>query len=170
VLLQILDDGRMTDGQGRTVDFKNTLIIMTSNVGSRFILEFDESKRPEMEQAVFDALRAAFKPEFLNRIDETIIFHNLSQEQMINIVDIQFARLAQRLKANDIDLVLSDSAGKLLSEKGYDPVYGARPLKRAIQQYIENPLSLEIVKGHILPNQTVMAEVKDGAIVFSVAR
>ncbi len=168
VLLQILDDGRMTDGQGRTVDFKNTLIIMTSNVGSRFILEFDESRRPEMERAVFDALRAAFKPEFLNRIDETIIFHNLSQEQIINIVDIQFARLAKRLKANDINLVLSNNAGKLLSEKGYDPVYGARPLKRAIQQYIENPLSLEIMKGHIPLNQTVTAEVGGGKIVFKI--
>jgi len=168
VLLQILDDGRMTDGHGRTVDFTNTLIIMTSNVGSRFILEFDESRRQEMEKAVFDALRSAFKPEFLNRVDETIIFHNLSREQIITIVGIQFEHLAKRLRANDINLVLSDAAVVLLSEKGYDPIYGARPLKRAIQQYIENPLSLEIMKDNIPLNQTVTAEVAGEKIVFTV--
>ena len=117
------------------MDFKNTLIIMTSNVGSRFILEFDESKRSEMEQAVFEALRATFKPEFLNRIDETIIFHNLSREQMVSIVDIQFARLARRLNANDIDLRLSDNAVKLLSEKGFDPVSGRGLVALAFDLY-----------------------------------
>jgi len=166
VLLQILDDGRMTDGQGRTVDFTNTLIVMTSNVGSRFILEFGESQRREMEKAVFDALRSTFKPEFLNRIDETIIFHNLYRGDIIRIVGIQFERLAKRLRANDIHLTLSDSAATFLSEKGYDPVYGARPLKRAIQQYIENPLSLEIMKGLIPLNQPVTADVENGEVVF----
>jgi ATP-dependent Clp protease ATP-binding subunit ClpB len=166
VLLQFLDDGRMTDGQGRTVDFKNTLVIMTSNIGSQWIQELAASGRKEMEQRVTEALRANFKPEFLNRIDETIIFQNLAPEQLAEIVKIQVAKLRDRLADKNIGLELSNDAVSLIAEKGYDPVYGARPLKRVIQQYIENPLSLEILKGNIAEGARIRAEVDGQQIVF----
>jgi len=166
VLLQILDDGRMTDGQGRTVDFKNTLVIMTSNIGSQWIQELAGSDRQEMEKRVTEALRVNFKPEFLNRIDETIIFKNLAPEQIAEIVGIQVNKLRDRLAAKDIELTLSNDAISFIAEKGYDPVYGARPLKRVIQQYIENPLSLEILKGNIAEGARVAAEVEGERIVF----
>jgi ATP-dependent Clp protease ATP-binding subunit ClpB len=167
VLLQILDDGRMTDGHGRTVDFKNTIIIMTSNVGSQWIRELGASRREEMESRIIESLRASFKPEFLNRIDETIIFHNLTQKQIGDIVDIQIKRLDERLAAMNIELVLSDRARSLLAEKGYDQTYGARPLKRAIQKYIENPLSMELLKGNIAESTKIAADVKGDRIVFN---
>ena len=169
VLLQILDDGRMTDGHGRTVDFKNTILIMTSNVGSQYIQELGGLRYEEMVERVMDALRSHFKPEFLNRIDETIIFHNLSQEQLGEIVDIQVERLARRLAEKNIDLVVSQSAKAFVAEKGYDPVYGARPLKRVIQKLIENELSLEILNGNIREGDRVSAERKDDRIVFKIA-
>ncbi|MGA8283064.1 MAG: ATP-dependent chaperone ClpB, partial [Desulfobacterales bacterium] len=169
VLLQILDDGRMTDGHGRTVDFKNTILIMTSNVGSQYIQELGGLRYEEMVERVMDALRSHFKPEFLNRIDETIIFHNLSQEQLGEIVDIQVERLARRLAEKNIDLVLSQSAKAFVTEKGYDPVYGARPLKRVIQKLIENELSLEILNGNIREGDRVSAERKGDRIVFKIA-
>jgi len=152
ILLQILDDGRLTDGHGRTVDFKNTLIIMTSNVGSQLIQEAASLPPAEMASRVMAALRANFKPEFLNRIDETIIFHSLDQSQIQQIVDIQMSRLNRRLADRKIELILSQSARALLSQKGYDPDYGARPLKRAIQRYIENPLAMEILSGQVKPD------------------
>ena len=167
VLLQILDDGRMTDGHGRTVDFKNTIIIMTSNVGSQWIQDLGASKREEMETRVMEALKASFKPEFLNRIDETIIFHNLTTGQIGEIVGIQIKRLEARLLERNIRLVLSDEAKKMIAEKGYDPVYGARPLKRTIQKYLENPLSVEILKGKIADGSTVIAEAKGDMILFT---
>ncbi len=167
VLLQILDDGRMTDGHGRTVDFKNTIIIMTSNVGSQFIQELEESRRAEMENRVMDALRASFKPEFLNRIDEIIIFHNLSPEQIGAIVEIQMERLRDRLAPLKITLELSDAVKEYLAEKGYDRVYGARPLKRAIQKYLENPLSMAILKGEIPEGCRLRAGMEDGTVVFN---
>ena len=166
VLLQILDDGRMTDGHGRTVDFKNTIIIMTSNVGSQWIQELGSSRREEMENRVTEALRAQFKPEFLNRVDETIIFQNLAPEEIVKIVDIQIQRLARRLADNHIELILSDSAKQFIADKGYDPIYGARPLKRVIQQYIENPLSMELLSGAISEGSRVRAEVRGDLIVF----
>ncbi|MGD9366000.1 MAG: ATP-dependent chaperone ClpB [Desulfobacteraceae bacterium] len=166
VLLQILDDGRMTDGHGKTVDFANTLVIMTSNVGSQYIQTLGADQRREMEQRVMETLRAQFKPEFLNRIDETIIFMNLSPDEIGIIVDIQMARLAKRLAAQKISLTLSDSARALLAQKGYDPVYGARPLKRAIQQYIENPLAMEILKGAIGENAHVEGHADGDEMVF----
>jgi ATP-dependent Clp protease ATP-binding subunit ClpB len=169
VLLQILDDGRMTDGHGRTVDFKNTILIMTSNVGSQYIQELGGLRYEEMVERVMDALQSHFKPEFLNRIDETIIFHNLSQEQLGEIVDIQVARLARRLAEKSIDLVLSQSAKAFVAEKGYNPVYGARPLKRVIQKVIENELSLEILNGNIREGDRVSAERKGDRIVFKIA-
>jgi len=166
VLLQILDDGRMTDGHGRTVDFKNTIIIMTSNVGSRWIQELGASRREEMEDKITEALRASFKPEFLNRIDETIIFHNLTREQIGEIVKIQIEHLDARLAERNIDLVLADGALSLIVENGYDPIYGARPLKRVIQKYIENPLSMEILKGNIMDGNRISADVEGDHIIF----
>jgi ATP-dependent Clp protease ATP-binding subunit ClpB len=166
VLLQILDDGRMTDGQGRTVDFKNTIVIMTSNIGSQWIQEAIAVNREEIEKRVTEALRAHFKPEFLNRIDETIIFQNLTPEQIAEIVAIQIQKLSSRLAARDIKLGLSDAAMSLIAEKGYDPVYGARPLKRVIQQLIENPLSMEILKGDNAEGARLSAEVEENRIVF----
>ncbi len=167
VLLQILDDGRMTDGHGRTVDFKNTIIIMTSNVGSQWIQELGTHDRDEMKARVTEALRANFKPEFLNRIDETIIFHNLTPEQIVDIVEIQINRLAERLAENKIDLSLSESIKSLLAEKGYDANFGARPLKRAIQKYIENPLAMEILEGKIKEGTNIKADVEGDRIVFT---
>jgi ATP-dependent Clp protease ATP-binding subunit ClpB len=168
VLLQILDDGRMTDGHGRTVDFTNTLVIMTSNVGSHWIQELGSDQRAEMERRVTEALRAQFKPEFLNRIDETIIFFNLTADQIGAIVDIQMKRLARRLAQRKITLRLSDSARQLLVDKGFDPIYGARPLKRAIQQYIENPLAMEILKGAIADGTTLEVREENGGTAFQI--
>jgi len=167
VLLQILDDGRMTDGHGRTVDFKNTIIIMTSNVGSRWIQELGESRREEMESRITEALRAKFKPEFLNRIDEIIIFDNLTQEQIAEIVDIQVKRLGSRLAQMNLALVLSENARTFLAEKGFDRIYGARPLKRAIQKYIENPLSMEILQGNIPEGIKLRADINGDRVVFN---
>ncbi len=167
VLLQILDDGRMTDGQGRTVDFKNTLIIMTSNIGSQWITELGESRREEMERRISEALHASFKPEFLNRIDETIIFHNLTAAEIREIVRLQMQRLEKRLAERRIVLDVSESAQDMIVGKGYDPVYGARPLKRAIQKYLENPLSMEILKGRIPDGCTVRADTEDDHLVFT---
>ena len=166
VLLQILDDGRMTDGHGKTVDFKNTLIIMTSNVGSQVIQDLGGHDREEMERRVTEALRAGFKPEFLNRIDETIIFLNLKPDQIGKIVEIQMARLADRLAEQNIELTLSDSARDLIARQGYDPVYGARPLKRVIQRQIENPLAMEILEGNILEGARLSAEAEGERVVF----
>jgi ATP-dependent Clp protease ATP-binding subunit ClpB len=169
VLLQILDDGRMTDGHGKTVDFTNTIVIMTSNVGSHFIQELGTAEHREMERRVMNALRGQFKPEFLNRIDETIIFLKLTEAQIGAIVDIQMERLALRLEQSKITLTLDDGARAFLAAKGYDPVYGARPLKRAIQQYIENPLAMEILKGTIKEGACLLGRVEDDHIRFEPA-
>jgi len=169
VLLQILDDGRMTDGHGRTVDFKNTIVIMTSNVGSQLIHNLSATDREEMEHRVREALRASFKPEFLNRIDETIIFLNLQPEQIKAIVDIQLGRLRQRLAERHIDLELSEAALEFLAAEGYDPVYGARPLKRAIQRLLENPLSLAILRGEVTDGSRLRADRQGDALVFGRA-
>ncbi|MBR9979537.1 MAG: AAA family ATPase, partial [Desulfatitalea sp.] len=169
VLLQILDDGRMTDGHGRTVDFKNTIVIMTSNVGSQWIQELGSNQRTEMERRVTEALRAQFKPEFLNRIDEIIIFLNLTADQIGAIVDIQMQRLIQRLAERKITLTLTPAARQLLAERGYDPIYGARPLKRAIQQLIENPLSMAILKGDVREGSPLRVDVKGDELVFEAA-
>jgi ATP-dependent Clp protease ATP-binding subunit ClpB len=164
VLLQVLDDGRITDGQGRTVDFKNTVIIMTSNIGSQYITE-EESKEAR-RRLVTDALRAHFRPEFLNRVDEIIIFDRLSEDDLKKIVEIQLGRLAKRLEQQKITLKLSDSAKELLAREGYDPVYGARPLRRTIQKEILDPLSIDILEGKVREGQTVQVDAKDGALSF----
>jgi ATP-dependent Clp protease ATP-binding subunit ClpB len=169
ILLQVLDDGRITDGQGRTVDFKNTVIIMTSNLGSQFILggDLDHVAR---EKRVMEALRAHFRPEFLNRVDEVIIFDRLTDGDLTHIVDIQLARLTKRLAAQKLTLDLSEEAKRFLAHEGYDPVYGARPLKRTIQRQILDPLSLEILEGHFREGDHLTAEVRDGGIMFSKAQ
>src|SRR5262252_204567 len=164
VLLQVLDDGRITDGQGRTVDFKNTVIIMTSNIGSQYITE-EESKEAR-RRLVTDALRAHFRPEFLNRVDEIIIFDRLSEDDLKKIVEIQLGRLSKRLDQQKITLKLSDSAKELLAREGYDPVYGARPLRRTIQKEILDPLSIDILEGKVREGQTVQVDAKNGALVF----
>ena len=154
VLLQILDDGRLTDAKGRLVDFKNTVLIMTSNLGSREIQDA-EGDEQEVREAVLQELRAHFKPEFLNRIDDIVIFHQLSREQIGQIIDVQLERLRKMLAERNIQLVLDDSARQLLAREGYDPNYGARPLKRAIQTLIQNPLAVKLLSGEVLPGQTV---------------
>jgi ATP-dependent Clp protease ATP-binding subunit ClpB len=164
VLLQVLDDGRITDGQGRTVDFKNTVIIMTSNIGSQFITE-EESKEAR-SRLVMDALRGHFRPEFLNRVDEIIIFDRLSEEDLKKIVEIQLKRLSRRLEQQKITLDLSDSAKALLAREGYDPVYGARPLRRTIQKEILDPLSIDILEGKVKEGQIVHIDAKNGALSF----
>src|SRR5213594_4252134 len=164
VLLQVLDDGRITDGKGRTVDFKNTVIIMTSNIGSQYITE--EESREARRRLVTDALRAHFRPEFLNRVDEIIIFDRLTEDDLKKIVEIQLKRLSKRLEQQKITLKLSDSAKELLAREGYDPVYGARPLRRTIQREILNPLSIDILEGKVREGQTVHVNAKDGALEF----
>ncbi len=154
VLLQILDDGRLTDSKGRTVDFKNTVLIMTSNLGSREI-QAAEGDEKQVREAVLQELRLHFKPEFLNRVDDVVIFHQLSQEQIGVIIDVQLERLRAMLAERNLTLVLDPSARELLMREGYDPSYGARPLKRAIQSYIQNPLAVKLLQGEILPGQTV---------------
>src|SRR5213595_1973562 len=165
VLLQVLDDGRITDGQGRTVDFKNTVIIMTSNIGSQYITE--EESSAARERLVMDALRAHFRPEFLNRVDEIIIFDRLTEDDLNKIVEIQLGRLTKRLAQQNITLELTEAAKALLAQEGYDPVYGARPLKRVIQRDLLNPLSLDILEGKFREGQTVKVHEKNGKLEFS---
>jgi ATP-dependent Clp protease ATP-binding subunit ClpB len=160
VFLQILDDGRLTDGQGRTVDFRNAVLIMTSNVGSQAIAEFSEDQRDQMLAAVEEALRAHFKPEFLNRIDETIVFHQLSREQFGSIVEIQLERVKGLLLDRRITLEISDEAKEFLAEKGYDPHYGARPLKRVIQRTLQDPLAMHILEGDFPEGSTVRVDAR----------
>src|SRR5581483_4650579 len=157
VLLQVLDDGRLTDGQGRTVNFKNTVIVMTSNIGSAEIqrLASRQAEEWEVEAAVQALLKDAFRPEFLNRIDEIILFHSLSREQIEKIVDVQLNNLRQRLAQRNLKIELTEPARKLLAEEGYDPAYGARPLKRVIQQKIENPLAQRILNGNFADGDTI---------------
>lgn len=166
-LLQILEDGRMTDGQGRTVDFKNTVIIMTSNLGGQYIQDLGEKDRREMERRVTAALRESFKPEFLNRVDETVIFNSLGRDQIKAIVEIQLKRLRQNLTAKKMAMEITDRAKGLLAEKGYDPVYGARPLKRTIQKLIQDPLALKILEGEFREGEKVKIDADGDHLNFS---
>jgi ATP-dependent Clp protease ATP-binding subunit ClpB len=160
VLLQILDDGRLTDGQGRTVDFKNVVLIMTSNIGSQVIVELSGSQHAEMEARVMEALRAHFKPEFLNRVDDVAIFRQLERKHLDRIVDIQLARVRKLLAERRIELELTDEAKRLLAEKGYDPHYGARPLKRVIQRMVQDPLAMKILEGAFPDGSKVVADAR----------
>ncbi len=166
VLLQLLDDGRLTDGHGRTVDFKNTVVIMTSNVGTEFLdgraAETDEQRR----ELVMQALRRHFRPEFLNRIDEIIIFHGLTKEHLKQIVDIQIERLKKLMADRRLEIELTDAAKELLAEEGYDPAYGARPLKRVIQRRVQDPLALKLLQGEFQEGDTVRIDARDGQLIF----
>ena len=165
-LLQILDDGRLTDGKGRTVDFKNCIIIMTSNMGSSEIIDYAGRDEDTLRTRVMEALRYHFKPEFLNRLDDVIIFHSLDREQIKRIVDIQIARLNKRLEDNKLALVLEPKARELVGNEGFEPAYGARPLKRAIQRLIENPLAFEILSGRFLPGDKIEAVAEGDHLLF----
>ena len=168
VLLQVLDDGRLTDGQGRTVDFRNTVIIMTSNLGSQVIQEYaGEKNYTRMKSAVMEIVQQSFRPEFINRIDDIVVFHPLGSSQIRAIVDIQLLYLRKRLQERNMDLVLDDSARDLLGESGFDPVYGARPLRRAIQQQIENPLAQRILQGGFVPGDTIRISASAGELQFA---
>jgi ATP-dependent Clp protease ATP-binding subunit ClpB len=169
ILLQVLDDGRLTDGQGRTVDFRNTVIVMTSNMGSDVIQTMpDESQYEEMRTAVLDIVGAHFRPELLNRIDELVVFHPLGKEHVREIADIQLLRLHERLQEHELSLQLTTAAKNLLVEEGFDPVYGARPLKRAIQRNLENPLAQELLAGNFLPGQIIVVDVKGSKLTFGL--
>lgn len=156
VLLQVLDDGRITDGQGRTVDFRNTVLIMTSNIGSQHIM--DEANAEQREAKVSEVLKAHFKPEFLNRIDETIIFDRLDREELGEIIGLQLDRVCERLAKQGLSLELSEQVRNYIVEQGYDPTYGARPLKRAIQKHLLDPLSLDVLDGKFVDGDTIHAE------------
>ncbi len=166
VLLQVLEDGRLTDSQGRTVDFRNTVVVMTSNLGSAQIQEL-VGDREAQHAAVMDALTQHFRPEFINRVDEVVVFEPLGKDQIAGIADIQLSRLRQRLAERELDLQLSDEALEKLISVGYDPVYGARPLKRAIQRWIENPLAQRILAGDFAPGVTIHAKVEGDEFVFT---
>lgn len=167
ILLQILDDGRLTDGQGRVVDFKNTVIIMTSNIGSQWVYELAGKNEQQMRERIQEALKMQFRPEFLNRIDEIVIFNGLTIEEITQIVEIQAANLSKRLADKHIILVLTDAAKELLALEGFDPVYGARPLKRVIQKRVQDPLALKLLKGEIKEGTLVTVDAKDGEIFFT---
>ncbi|MCB2057112.1 MAG: AAA family ATPase, partial [Novosphingobium sp.] len=170
VLLQVLDDGRLTDGQGRVVDFTNTLIILTSNLGSQFLAGLEEGQDVEsVEPQVMEVVRSHFRPEFLNRLDEIVLFHRLGQEHMAPIVEIQVARVQKLLKDRKITLDLTDAAKRWLGRVGYDPVYGARPLKRAVQRYLQDPLAEKLLAGEIPDGSTVKIDEGDGALAISLA-
>jgi ATP-dependent Clp protease ATP-binding subunit ClpB len=166
LLLQLLDDGRLTDGHGRTVDFKNTVVIMTSNIGSQHIQDLRRMDEAEMREKVMEALREGFRPEFLNRVDEIIIFHPLEIEQLKKIVEIQVGRLKKYLMDRKIDIRLTDSAKAYLAKEGYDPTYGARPLKRLIQKEILNPLAMKILAGEFREGDTVEVDAEKGTLKF----
>jgi ATP-dependent Clp protease ATP-binding subunit ClpC len=175
-LLQILDEGRLTDGQGHVVDFRNTVLIMTSNIGTRFAskggtIGFQRpeddvnGQEKELHREIREALKKTFRPEFLNRIDEVIIFHNLAPEHMLDIVDLQMSEIAERLRDQNVEISLTDAARKWLANEGYDPQFGARPLRRTLQRHIENPLSLQLLGGQI-SHGAVVADVEEDKIVF----
>jgi ATP-dependent Clp protease ATP-binding subunit ClpB len=185
VLLQVLDDGRLTDGQGRTVDFKNTIVIMTSNLGSQNIQEYfakgdgrskmGDGKKPnselrtpnsELEELVMAELKRHFRPEFLNRVDDVIIFQSLDESELERIVDIQLEKLKKRLAQQQLTLDVDSAAKKLLAKEGYDPQFGARPLKRAVQEHILNPLSMRLLEGDFKSGDKIKVTAKDDALVF----
>ena len=168
ILLQVLDDGRLTDGQGRTVDFRNTVIVMTSNLGSHVIQEMAGAENYEaMKSSVMEIVGQHFRPEFVNRIDETVVFRPLSREHIRRICTIQMRQLEARLATRDLHLAVSEAALDRIGAAGFDPVYGARPLKREIQQQVENPLSQHILAGDFVPGDTIYVSVQNDQLVFT---
>jgi ATP-dependent Clp protease ATP-binding subunit ClpB len=167
VLLQVLDDGRLTDGQGRTVDFRNAVVIMTSNIGSQWIRDLaGEEKEEQMRKKVTEVLQTEFLPEFLNRIDDVVIFHPLSREHIKSIVELQLRDLAARLAERELAIELTDAAKERLANEGFDPVYGARPLRRTLQRRVENPLASAILEGRFADGQTITVDVEDDEFLF----
>ena len=167
ILLQVLDDGRLTDSQGRVVDFKNSVIVMTSNLGSHDVRELGEgASDDEVRTVVMNAVSEHFRPEFINRIDELVVFHSLQKAQIRGIADIQLDRLRVRLSDRDMDLTVDDSAFDLLIEAGFDPIYGARPLKRAIQQQVENSLAQKILAAEFQAGDNILIRAENGHLVF----
>jgi ATP-dependent Clp protease ATP-binding subunit ClpB len=169
VLLQLLDDGRLTDGQGRTVDFRNTVVIMTSNVASHLVADPIEAADPErLRKNVMEELRRTFRPEFLNRVDDIVVFHRLERSELDQIVELQLGRLRRLLRERDLDLVLAPAARTYLADEGYDPVFGARPLKRAITRHVQDPLAKRLLEGAFVPGDTIVVDrAADGALTFS---
>ena len=168
ILLQVLDDGRLTDSQGRLIDFKNTVIVMTSNLGSSDVRELGEgASEDEVRAVVMSAVSQHFRPEFINRIDELVVFHSLKKSQIRGIADIQLERLRTRLAERDIGLRIDDQAFDILIDAGFDPVYGARPLKRAIQQQVENTLAQKILAGDFTAGDTILISAEDGKLTFT---
>jgi ATP-dependent Clp protease ATP-binding subunit ClpB len=168
VLLQLLDDGRLTDGQGRTVDFTNAVVILTSNLGSQALAE-EGLSQDEMEARVREALKAHFRPEFLNRIDDVVVFHRLDRDDLRHVVDIQVARLAKVLSQRELGLEVTDAARDRLAAEGYDPVYGARPLKRLLQTEVQNEIARRVLAGELGAGDTVVVDVRGGAFTFQKA-
>ena len=169
ILLQVLDDGRLTDGHGRTVDFRNTVVVMTSNLGSQRIQEMADDGYEAMKEAVLDVVGQHFRPEFINRVDELVVFHPLALEQIRAIAGIQLEHLRRRLRNAGLEMQISEAAVDLLGQAGFDPVYGARPLKRAIQQELENPLAQKILGGEFAAGSEVSVDVVDGVFSFTGA-
>jgi len=172
VMLQLLDDGRLTDGKGRTVDFKNTVVIMTSNIGSHYIAQAagEGSLTEGVKRQVMEALRDHFRPEFINRVDEIIVFHALSRAEMRQIIDIQLRGLLKRLEDRKIHVELSEDAKDLLIAEGYDPTYGARPLKRTIQRRVLDPLAIKVLQGEVGEGETVRIDAPAGELAFEATR
>jgi len=171
ILLQIMEDGRLTDGDGRTVDFRNTVIIMTSNLGSQFLQRFEPEEEAQFEMAriqVLDEVRRSFRPEFLNRIDETVVFRPLTRSQIREIVELQLQLLRQRLAGQTIALDLTDGARDFLAREGYNPDFGARPLRRLIQREVENRLAKMVLGGELRPGQVAVVDYKNGNLTFTV--
>jgi len=167
ILLQVLDDGRLTDGHGKTVDFRNTVVIMTSNIGSQWISELQPGQDEEIRDRVMGELKGHFRPEFLNRVDEVIIFHQLTREHIGQIVDLQFNLLKKRLAERRIEVSLTPAARDLLAEEGYDPAFGARPLKRAIQRLVLDPLAMRVLGGEFKDGDRLSVNAKDGKLMIA---
>ena len=170
ILLQILDDGRLTDAQGRIVNFDNTIIIMTSNAGSNLNtngIGFNKDSEPLVEVRAMDALKSSFRPEFLNRVDETIVFHSLSKEELLQIVDLMLKEITDELSERNIHITFSNEVKEYILEKGYEAKYGARPLRRAIQKYIENELAESLLRNELLPNDSIMINLENDKVVLS---
>lgn len=171
VMLQVLDDGRLTDGQGRVVDFKNVVVIMTSNIGSEFLgsyagRDMSESEWENIKNRVLEEMRKHFRPEFLNRVDDIVVFHSLGMEDLKHIIEIQLKQVAKRLEDRHITIELTDKAKEFLVNEGYDPKYGARPLKRTIQRRVLDPLALDVLNGRIRDGDHVVADVENGKLIF----
>ena len=167
ILLQVLDDGRLTDGQGRTVDFKNTVIVMTSNIGSQHIQQMGTQDYEAVKEVVMEDVKEHFRPEMINRIDEVVVFHGLDQANIRSIAKIQLKGLEKRLEKQNLRLTVSDAALDIIAKAGFDPIYGARPLKRAIQSEIENPLAKALLAGNYAPESEIRVEADDDRLKFA---